>query len=201
MVRFSIDERLAQFSVAAQTRLTPHFTAAGIAFPPRSVVLVAFKDAARLELYADGGAGLRWLRDWPILAASGGPGPKLREGDRQVPEGIYAIASLNPNSAYHVSLRLDYPNADDRARAARDGRTTLGGDIMIHGKSVSIGCLAMGDETAEELFTLAARTGLANVRVVIVPNDLRRRASKVDPPWVADLYMDLSRELAALPQQ
>lgn len=97
-----------------------------------------------------------------MLAASGGPGPKLREGDLQVPEGVYRLTAFNPNSSYHLSLRVDYPNAEDRAAEDRavarsDRRTSLGGDIFIHGKAVSIGCLAIGDPGIEEL--LRARRG------------------------------------------
>ena len=71
------------------------------------------------------------LARYPIRAASGALGPKLREGDRQVPEGVYDIESLNPNSRFHVALRVGYPNAFDRQMAGREGRTALGGDIMI----------------------------------------------------------------------
>ena len=94
----------------------------------------------------------------PILAASGVSGPK-REGDKQVPEGFYRIELLNPNSRYHLSLRVNYPNADDLERARQDGRalSTLGGDIMIHGGSASIGCLALGDPAVGE----ALRSGRA----------------------------------------
>src|SRR5204863_8498878 len=63
-----------------------------------------------------------------------------------ISEGIYPIESLNPNSRFHLSLRIGYPNAFDRAQAAKEKRTNLGGDIMIHGNSVSIGCLAMGED-------------------------------------------------------
>ena len=70
--------------------------------------------------------------EYPILAASGVLGPKLREGDKQVPEGIYGAEALNPNSKFHLSIRLNYPNTFDRRMAQSDGRTQLGGDIMIH---------------------------------------------------------------------
>src|SRR5436190_607476 len=79
----------------------------------------------------------RFVREYPVMAASGGRGPKLREGDGQVPEGMYTIDWLNPNSSYHLSMHVDYPNAFDRAHAADDGRTALGGAIMIHGRDVS----------------------------------------------------------------
>jgi murein L,D-transpeptidase YafK len=67
--------------------------------------------------------------------ASGGLGPKLGAGDRQGPERIYAIESLNPNSLFHLSMRLNYPNEFDQMRAKQDGRSDLGGDIMIHGST------------------------------------------------------------------
>jgi murein L,D-transpeptidase YafK len=61
------------------------------------------------------------IHRYPLLAASGVAGPKLRQGDKQVPEGVYGISFLNPNSRYDVSLRVNYPNAFDRQMAAKDG--------------------------------------------------------------------------------
>lgn len=200
---YTVDERLAQFGAAAQDRLLPHFQAVGVAFPGARIALLVFKDQRRLEVYVKAAGGpWRFLRGYPVLAASGGPGPKLREGDGQVPEGQYRVSFFNPNSLFHVSLRLDYPNSFDRAMARADGREQLGGDIMIHGKSVSIGCLAMGDEAIEELFTLAAQVGMARIRVLIAPRDFRRGGPPVDakePPWLAELYRQLTQELEAFP--
>ena len=134
---------------------------------------------------------------------SGTLGPKLRQGDGQVPEGIYSIVYLNPDSVAHLSLALSYPNDYDRARAAEDGRDTLGGDIMIHGGSLSSGCLAMGDEAAEELFVLAAETGWQGSVVVLSPVDFRRNILPVDyrvhAGWVEDLYGRLRAELERFP--
>ena len=48
------------------------------------------------------------------------------------------MTSFHPNSSYYLSLKVTYPNASDRARAKADGRVNLGGDIMIHGKAVTI---------------------------------------------------------------
>ena len=126
-----------------------------------------------------------------IEAASGTAGPKLREGDYQVPEGMYAIEAFNPNSRFHLSLKLDYPNAVDRQQAALEGRDQLGGDIFLHGKDVSVGCLAMGDAAIEELFVLVARTGIERVIVLLAPYDFRQRAVERDssrPAWVEALY-------------
>jgi murein L,D-transpeptidase YafK len=195
----TVNDRLSEFGNAARNRLKPQFQKAGVAFPPENVVLVALKDEKVLELYAGGVTQKKLIHRYPILAASGGPGPKLREGDNQVPEGIYRIESLNPNSAYHVSLRVNYPNEFDRAQAAKDGRTNLGGDIMIHGKSVSIGCIAVGDMAAEELFTLAADVGLKHMTVICAPTDFRKNKERPlptnSPTWVPQLYQRIAAEL------
>ena len=201
----SVAQRLEEFGPAARGRWKESFQRAAVVYPPSSVVLMADKSASRLTVYAanDGGKQSH-IRTLPIQRLSGGPGPKLREGDLQVPEGIYEIESLNPNSRFHVSLRVGYPNVFDRAKAALDGRTQLSGDIMIHGKDVSIGCLAMGDEGAEDLFTLAADVGLANVSVLIVPHDFRLPEQPAVPAsvptWTTELYSQLRLRLAELPQ-
>jgi murein L,D-transpeptidase YafK len=162
---------------------------------------VGLKDERRLELWTENSTRNRVLvRSWHVLAASGAAGPKLREGDRQIPEGIYRIEGLNPNSAYHLSLKVDYPNAMDRAWAARDGRTRLGGDIFIHGKNVSVGCLAIGDDAVEELFWLAATVGRDAFTVVIVPTDLRRNPPPtISAAWAPELYRSLREELERFP--
>jgi murein L,D-transpeptidase YafK len=129
-------------------------------------------------------------------------GPKLREGDRQVPEGVYRIASLNPNSRFHLSMEVNYPNDFDRAMAAKDGRVNLGGQIFIHGGTASIGCLAMGDAVIERLFVLVARVGRENVRVVIAPGEpvgTRFPSALVNSvPWAVDLQATILDELRVI---
>lgn len=202
----TIADRVAQYGPGARARLAPHFAAAAIPYPPERFVLLGFKRERELHLFAAGGGrDLTFIRSYPIEGASGGLGPKLREGDRQVPEGIYTIEYLNPNSVAHLSLALGYPNAWDVARAADDGRArdTLGGDIMIHGGSGSIGCLAIGDPAAEELFVLAADTGFEDAVVVVSPVDFRRHALPAGyrpaTPWVPDLYAALRAQLERFP--
>ena len=200
----TVAERLAQFGAPARARWKPYFDKAQVPYPPASVKLVGLKTEKILQVYAVDRTGRnRWIRSYPILAVSGIPGPKLQEGDGQVPEGIYPIESLNPNSRFHVALRVGYPNAFDRSQAEKDGRTKLGGDIMIHGSSVSVGCLAMGDEAAEDLFVLAAETGLPNVTVIIAPVDFRAGKTvpkEVNlPDWSSILYSQIKVQLAKLP--
>lgn len=199
--RKTVAERLAEFGPAVAARLSPHFLKENVQYPPSEVVLMAFKAEKDVEVYArNAGENFKKICTYPILAASGKPGPKLKEGDRQVPEGIYGIEYLNPNSLYHLSMKISYPNEFDQRIAMQEGRTSLGGDIMIHGNQVSIGCLAMGDEAAEDLFVLVAQTGLEKVKVIISPVDFRRNAMPdadlEEKAWVTELYHQIREELA-----
>lgn len=198
----SVADVLAKYGPAARGRLGPHFKRAGVAWPPKEIALLVFKKEGRVALWARSSARWRFVRNYPILAASGHAGPKLREGDYQVPEGVYRIAHMNPNSSYHLSMKVSYPNEFDRRMAARDGRTRLGGDIFIHGKDVSIGCVALGDLAIEELFTLVAQTGHSRVQVIIAPNDIRVAGAVLDaesPQWVGQLYRTVAAALVPFP--
>lgn len=195
----TVEERVKEFGETVKERIKPYFEKAGISYPPQRMTLIGLKEEKILELYASDSAGRpeRWIRSYLILAASGHLGPKLRQGDFQVPEGIYRIDALNPDSRFHLSMRIDYPNADDRARAREEGRTNLGGDIMIHGNAVSIGCLAVGDEAAEDLFVMVALAKLRNVRVILSPLDfrLKKMEKPIEPAWTNELYERIRREI------
>jgi hypothetical protein len=198
---YTVEERLGEFATAANKRLAEKFIAAEAAWPPVDIAFVAIKDEKVLEMFArPSGGEWKFIHRYPVLAASGAAGPKLRQGDKQVPEGVYAISFLNPNSRYHVSLRVNYPNTFDRQMAVRDGRKDLGGDIMIHGKTKSVGCLAIGDESAEELFTLAAQVGLPNIKLIIAPTDFRQNelpaASPEQPAWLPQLYTEVATAMS-----
>lgn len=197
----TVRQRVAEVRPAALRRLQPRLTAAQVAWPPRRVVLVGLKAERRLRLYAGDEHQLRWVHTYPILAASGRAGPKLAYGDGQVPEGRYDVESVHPNSRYHLALRLNYLNAEDRELAAAEGRRELGSDIMIHGGAVSVGCLAMGDAAIEELFVLAAAVGPRQVAVVLAPCDLLQATAEVaqPPAWLPRRYEAIRRELRALP--
>jgi len=199
----TVADRTAQYGPAARARWRPYFLAQAVAYPPPRLLLIGLKQEKRLEVYAgNSDRNLHFIRDYRILGSSGDLGPKLRFGDMQVPEGFYRIESLNPNSAFHLALRVNYPSAADRAQARRDGRRDLGGDIMIHGSNASIGCLAMGDEAAEDLFVLAADTGLDNIQLLLSPVDFRFSKLPPDtqrPPWTSDLYTRLKAAFTDLP--
>jgi hypothetical protein len=202
----TIADRVIQYGPSARSRLSPFFAAAGVPYPPARFLLLGLKRERELQLYAAGPTqALTFIRSFPVFGASGEIGPKLREGDRQVPEGVYRIVYLNPNSIAHLSLALSYPNPFDRIQAEEEGRESesLGGDIMIHGGSDSIGCLAVGDEAAEDLFVLAADSDWQHAVVVVSPVDFRRTSLPAEyrptSDWVNPLYGWLRGELDSLP--
>ena len=134
------------------------------------VYIRIFKQSSILQL---------WLKDknsnhyslyktYPICRYSGSLGPKLKEGDKQSPEGFYTVTedSLNPNSQYHLSFNIHYPNAYDKAY----GRT--GSYIMVHGDCKSVGCYAMTDPQIEEIYAiveLALQYGQEQIPVHVFP--------------------------------
>jgi murein L,D-transpeptidase YafK len=116
------------------------------------VFIRIFKESSELEVWKqqrDGKYAL--LKTYPICKWSGVLGPKIKEGDRQAPEGFYTVtpAQMNPKSSYYLSFNIGYPNAFDRSL----GRT--GTHLMVHGACSSAGCYSMTDEDAGELFALA----------------------------------------------
>jgi murein L,D-transpeptidase YafK len=121
--------------------------------PTESPILVRlFKEEAELEVWKQDASGrYELLKTYPICRWSGELGPKVKEGDRQAPEGFYAITpgQMNPNSAFYLSFNIGYPNAYDRAW----GRT--GSQLMVHGDCSSRGCYAMTDDQIGEIYALA----------------------------------------------
>ena len=111
-----------------------------------------FKAESELEVWKQRADGhFHHFKTYPICNWSGGLGPKLRQGDKQSPEGFYKVNryQMNPNSKFHLSFNLGFPNAYDKAH----GRT--GNFLMVHGKCRSAGCYAMTDALMEEIYALA----------------------------------------------
>jgi len=115
------------------------------------ILVRLFKQESELEIWKQDRSGhFALLKTYPICRWSGELGPKIREGDRQAPEGFYTITpgQMNPNSQYYLSFDLGYPNAYDRAH----GRT--GAHLMVHGDCSSRGCYSMTDEQISEIYAL-----------------------------------------------
>ncbi|GAB0057615.1 hypothetical protein SIID45300_01947 [Candidatus Magnetaquicoccaceae bacterium FCR-1] len=195
-----VQQVVERYDESVRTRLMRDFKLAGLPYPSSRLALLGFKKERRLELWgADGDGPMKLIKRYPFTAFSGDLGPKRRQGDKQIPEGVYRITFLNPNSAYHLSMKLDYPNAFDRAMADLERRGQLGGDIFIHGDSESVGCIALGDRAIEELFVLTAWAGMENVQVIVAPYDLRRDKeirAQDHIPWTRELYARLQDSLA-----
>jgi murein L,D-transpeptidase YafK len=155
------------------------------------VFLRIFKLESELEIWMEKDGRYQLFATYPICLWSGRLGPKLREGDRQSPEGFYAVTKeeLNPNSRWHRSFSLGFPNAFDRAQ----GRT--GSFIMVHGGCQSVGCFAMTNDVVDEIWrlvTTALDQGQAAFNVQVFPfrmtekNLAARRGDKWSGFW-ADL--------------
>jgi murein L,D-transpeptidase YafK len=116
------------------------------------ILMRSYKKESEIEVWKRGRDGrYALLKTYPMCRWSGQLGPKIREGDRQAPEGFYTItpAQMNPNSQLYLSFNLGYPNEYDRAH----GRT--GSHLMVHGSCSSQGCFAMTDEAISEVYALA----------------------------------------------
>ncbi|MEP7239829.1 MAG: hypothetical protein ABI697_02980 [Devosia sp.] len=154
-----------------------------------------FKREGVLELWLKADAAPRFalFKSYPICKWSGTLGPKLKEGDRQAPEGFYRVAArqLNPRSRHHLAFNLGFPNALDTEL----GRT--GSALMVHGGCSSVGCFAMTDGRIDEIYALveaALGGGQREVDVAIFPFRLTDSAlaAEAHSPW-ADFWHNLKR--------
>jgi murein L,D-transpeptidase YafK len=150
------------------------------------VFIRIFKFEWELELWVKKDGRFVRFATYPICKWSGRLGPKQREGDRQAPEGFYTVAAeqLNPNSRWHRSFNLGFPNAFDRAHG-RDGSF-----LMVHGGCGSIGCYAMTDPVVDEIWrmvTAALDAGQPRFPVHVFPFRMTERNLKLRQgyPWTS----------------
>ncbi len=156
-------------------------TQRGISWPVQQVYLRCFKQENTIELWVKDRVNpkFQFFKTYKVCGTNGKLGPKRKEGDKQVPEGFYFINQFNPNSNYHLSLGINYPNVSDRILA---DAVKPGGDIFIHGDCVSIGCLAINDIQIEEVYILGAiakSNGQEFVPVHIFPGKFNNSKSRV----------------------
>jgi murein L,D-transpeptidase YafK len=111
---------------------------------------MAFKEERVVEVWGSNGSTYQLLTSYKFCSSSGKLGPKRKQGDLQIPEGLYKIDRFNPASNFYLSLGINYPNSSDRKRA----NGNPGGDIFIHGDCVTIGCIPITDDKIKELYTL-----------------------------------------------
>jgi murein L,D-transpeptidase YafK len=169
-------DRVAQARASKYAALRTLFKTAAVAYPPDQVLIRVFKAEKQLELWAGAqGQPLVLIKTYPVCALSGKLGPKRKQGDFQVPEGFYHLVRFNPNSNFHLSLGIDYPNESDRLIG---GQGNLGGDIFIHGSCATIGCIPIRNDPIEEVYLVAldARAhGHRSISVYIFPRRMNVR--------------------------
>lgn len=149
------------------------------------VFIRIFKNEKQLEVWTQKGLSYRLFKTYSICDHSGTLGPKIKEGDKQSPEGFYTVQveQLNPYSDYHLSFNLGFPNEFDRSH----NRT--GSFLMVHGRCSSVGCFAMTDFRMEEIYTIvesAMIAGQLQVPVHIFPFRMtwENMAAHNDSKWV-----------------
>jgi len=135
--------------------LQKQFAAKGLSWPARYVYIRSFKYDGEMEVWIknERKEPFKLFKTYRICALAGTLGPKRMQGDYQVPEGFYYINEFNPNSAYYLSLGLNYPNASDKILS---DSINPGGDIYIHGSCVTVGCIPVTDKQIDEIYILAA---------------------------------------------
>jgi murein L,D-transpeptidase YafK len=135
--------------------LQSEFKAKGLTWPARYMFIRSFKYDGQLEVWVKNDAKEKYklFKTYKVCLQSGAMGPKRMQGDFQVPEGFYYITEFNPNSAYHLALGLNYPNASDKILS---DPVRPGNGIYIHGSCVSIGCIPVSDQDIEEIYIIAS---------------------------------------------
>ena len=134
--------------------LKKEFEKKGLTYPAKYMFIRSFKLDSEMEIWVKNNASdtFRLFKSYRVCTLSGKMGPKRKEGDRQVPEGFYYINDFNPNSNYHLSLGINYPNFSDRILS--DAKNP-GGEIYIHGNCITVGCIPLTDEFIDEVYIMA----------------------------------------------
>ena len=181
--------RLAEVRARVEPALREKLAKSGIPYGAPTFIRI-FKEEKTLELWIQPEPGARYKRfhRYPIATWGRGTiGPKLREGDGQAPEGFYQVSAsaMNPNSSFHLSFNLGFPNRYDRHH-----RRT-GTHLMVHGDQVSVGCYAMTDPQIEEIYLLvdaAHRSGQRHVPVHCFPFNITQQKLATpgirNSPWL-----------------
>jgi murein L,D-transpeptidase YafK len=135
------------------------------------IFIRVFKKEQTLEVWGKNqqDSTFQKLTDYPFCAFSGDLGPKRKEGDLQIPEGIYHINRFNPKSKFHLSLGLNYPNKSDKILSDKNAP---GSDIFIHGGCQTVGCIPLTDDKIREVWVfseMAKNNGQSKIPVHIFP--------------------------------
>lgn len=119
---------------------------------PSEIIILAFKEEQKLQIYSKDSIGIKLIKTYPFTSYSGKLGPKLKEGDKQIPEGIYEVEYLNPNSSYYLSIKINYPNSFDRSKSKYTDHSKMGGDIFIHGNQQQLDVYQLETKQLKKFF-------------------------------------------------
>lgn len=164
---------------------------AGVDTSGFEIFIRVFKHDATLQVWARSKNTSKFglVETYAICASSGGPGPKRKEGDGQVPEGFYQVNVFQPSSEFYLALQVSYPNSSDRIKSDKEHP---GGDIMIHGNCVTIGCMPLTDDKIKEVYIMAVEarnSGQQTIPVHIFPTTLDDKGIK----WLKENDKDTTK--------
>jgi murein L,D-transpeptidase YafK len=151
-----------------------YFTEKGLEFNGFSMFIRGFKKERKLEVWIreKNKTTFSLLQTYDFCSSSGILGPKRKEGDLQIPEGVYHINHFNPQSNFLLSLGVSYPNVSDKILS---DKKYPGGAIYIHGNCVTVGCIPITDDKIKELYVLAVEArnnGQKEIPIHIFPTKL-----------------------------
>jgi murein L,D-transpeptidase YafK len=169
-----------------------YFNNKNLKYPGFHMFLRAFKQEGKIEVWVkeQGKSNFELLTSYNFCSSSGSLGPKRKEGDRQIPEGVYYINHFNPVSNFHLSLGINYPNRSDKLLG---DKVHPGSAIYIHGNCVTIGCIPITDDKIKELYLMAIEAknnGQVEVPVHIFPDRLTTKnfselITQIDPQVIS----------------
>lgn len=203
-LRLTVPQAIKHYAPTAREILRESCKLNALTYPPARLTIIGLKEERRLLLFGGNNRAnhqMKLIGSYPLVSYSGVLGPKLKEGDLQIPEGIYRLTGFQAFNM--LALCVNYPNELDRKNATTDHRTNLGSDILIHGGSHSTGCLVVSDEDMEQVFVAVHDVGCSNCELIIAPCDLTRFEPAIDgkaqPSWVPALYHELKGALKTYP--
>jgi murein L,D-transpeptidase YafK len=166
-------ERVRNAYAEKETLMKSLFNDKGLSFNKIHIVIIVYKKEEELQLWAVNSPGNKYIyiNTYDFCASSGLPGPKRALGDMQIPEGFYFIDRFNPESNFHLSLKINYPNKSDKLL----GNKNPGGSIFLHGNCITIGCVPLTDDKIKELYICAVEAmnnGEEKIPVYIFPSKL-----------------------------
>lgn len=192
---------LNKYEKNVRERLNDNFQKAGFYDFPTKLLIIGLKQEQRLEVFGKKDTIWYHIKNYSFTGFSGKLGPKTQQGDRQIPEGLYEIAHLNPNSSYHLSMKVNYPNDFDKEKGKIDSTLYLGNDIFIHGNNLTAGCIPIGDKAIEELFVMTKKAFNHKIEVVLCPYDFRKNNQYPiieEINWENELYQKIEMKLQTL---